>query len=212
MDPIGSLIGWVAAYGALGLVAIGLAERFVPLVPSHALLLAIGVTAVDDAWALPIAFLATTLGSILGCMACFFAVQALGEARATRLVAATGRLFRMPADRVGHRIAGLRRNGTTLAFSLQLVPTARLFAPLLAALLQGGSGRFLAASAAGIAVWNGLFIGLGYAASQAIGDTNATVIALAALACLLAAQISLFWIARSYRARLGQAVTLRRIG
>lgn len=209
MDPIGGLIGWIAAYGAFGLFAIGLVERFVPMVPSHALLLAVGVTAADDAGALPIAFLATTLGSTLGCMACFYTVQSLGQARATRLVAMTGRLVGMSTDRVERRIAALRRNGTTLAFSLQLVPTARLFAPLLAALLQGGSRRFLAASAAGIAVWNSLFIGLGYAASQAIGDTNATALALATLACLLAAQASLFWIGRSYRARRNQAVTLR---
>ncbi|MEH6717839.1 MAG: VTT domain-containing protein [Aurantimonas endophytica] len=201
MDPIGGLVGWVAVYGTFGLFAIGLAERFVPMLPSHALLLAVGVTAADDYRLLPAAVFATTLGSTLGCMASFFAVRALGETRTSRLVAGTGRLFGMSTGQVEHRIASLRRNGTALAFSLQLVPTARIVAPPLAALLQGGSGRFLFASAAGITVWNGMFIGVGYAASQAVGDMNATVLALAILALLVAAQASLFWIGRRMRVR-----------
>lgn len=49
MNPLGSLIDWIAAYGVLGLFAIGLAERFVPAPPSYGVPVAIGIAAVDDA-------------------------------------------------------------------------------------------------------------------------------------------------------------------
>lgn len=35
MDPLGSLVGWIALYGLLGLFAAGLAERVIPALPSH---------------------------------------------------------------------------------------------------------------------------------------------------------------------------------
>ncbi|ORE97515.1 LPXTG cell wall anchor domain-containing protein [Aurantimonas sp. 22II-16-19i] len=212
MDPIGGLVGWIAVYGAGGLFAVALAERFVPMVPSHALLLAVGVSVADDVRLLTSAVVATTFGSALGCMACFFAVRALGPARATRLLAGTGRIFGMSPDGMEHKLAALRRNRTALAFSAQLVPTARLLAPSLAGLIEGGSGQFLAASAAGIAIWNGLFIGLGYAASRATGEINATSLALGALGILLVAQGSLFFVIRRRRIRRSLAARLRETG
>lgn len=196
MDPVASLIGWIAVYGAWGLVAVGLAERFVPLLPSYALLLAVGAAAAEGVWLPSEAMLATTLGSVLGCAACFLAIVSLGAPRATRLVEGAGRFFGMPAERVEHRVASLRRNGVALAFALQLVPTARLLSPGLAALLGAKSASFLVASTAGIAVWNGLFIGAGYLASHSVRDANVTLLALCGVGCLLAAQATMFWNAR----------------
>jgi membrane protein DedA with SNARE-associated domain len=201
MDPVASLVGWIAVYGAWGLVAVGLAERFVPLLPSYALLLAVGAAAAEGVWLPSEAILATTLGSVLGCAACFLAVTALGATRAARLVDSAGELFGMPTEGVEQRIAALRRNGAALAFALQLVPTARLLAPGLAALLQARPANFLAASSAGIAVWNGLFIGAGYLASNAVGNANATLLALVGLGCLLAAQARMIWSARRIHGR-----------
>lgn len=95
--------------------------------------------------------------------------------------------------------ASLRRNQNVWAFSLQLVPPVRLFAPALAALLVENSRGFLTASAAGIALWNGIFIGIGYYASHAIQPANNTVLALAVLGCVLTAEAAMFWIARQMR-------------
>jgi membrane protein DedA with SNARE-associated domain len=200
-DPVGAVMVWIAAYGLLGLFVVALAERFVPVMPSYGLLLAVGITAADGAWSLPTAFFATTTGGMLGCAVCFYAVRALGDARSRRLLNRAGRVFGMSADRIAQWIVSFHRNQTALAFSLQLLPTVRLFAPAFAALLRGRSRSFLAASLAGIAVWNGLFIGAGYAASRSIETTNTTVLALAALGCLLVAELILFWIARRIRAR-----------
>ena len=55
LDPLGSLIDWIATYGIFGLFAIGLAERFIPALPSYGVLVAIGIAAVDGAWSIPVA-------------------------------------------------------------------------------------------------------------------------------------------------------------
>lgn len=200
-DPVGTLIAWIGDYGLPGLFVVALAERFVPVMPSYGLLLAVGIAAADGAWSLPNAFFAITTGSIFGCAVCFYAVRALGDVRSRCLLNSAARLFGMSTDRIERWIVSFRRNQTALAFSLQLLPTVRLFAPAFAALLRGRSHSFLAASAAGIAVWNGMFIGAGYTASRSIETTNTTVLALAALGCLLVAEVVLFWIARRLRAR-----------
>jgi membrane protein DedA with SNARE-associated domain len=201
MDPLGSFMSCVTVYGALGLFAFGLSERFVPIMPSYGMLVAIGVASTEGAWGLPVALLATTSGSVLGCVACFYAVRGVGEARSLRILQRTGRFVGMPSDRVERRIDAYRRNRTALAFSFQLLPTVRLFAPTFAGLLPGKSLSFLVASTAGITVWNGLFIGAGYLASHSVGDANTTLVALSALGCLLAAQATMYLSARRGHAR-----------
>lgn len=208
-DPVGTVMAWISTYGLIGLFAVALSERFVPMIPSYGLLLAVGIGAADGAWPLSAAFLATTTGSMFGCAVCFYAVRGLGDTRSTRLLNRAGRLFGMSTDRIERRIDSFRRNQTTLAFALQLLPTARLFAPAFAALLHGNSRSFLTASAAGIAAWNGLFIGIGFYASHWIETANTTVLALAVFGCLLVVEAALFWIARRVRARrkLGAALS-----
>ncbi|TDX70207.1 membrane protein DedA with SNARE-associated domain [Neorhizobium sp. R1-B] len=200
-DPVAAIMAWIGAYGLVGLFAIALAERFVPVIPSYGLLLAIGIGAADEAWPLLAGFLATVAGSMFGCAALFYSFRLLGTVRSARLLNRACRIFGMSADRVEHRTASFRRNQTTLAFALQLVPTVRLFAPAFAALFRGNSSGFMVASAAGVAVWNGLFIGLGYYASHSIETGNITVLALAALGGLLLAEAILFWLARRVRSR-----------
>lgn len=198
-DPLGAVMAWISAYGPIGLLAVALSERFVPVMPSYGLLLAVGIGAAEGTWSLPVAFLVTVTGSFFGCAVWFYAIRGLGDARSTRLLNRAGRLFRM-SDRIGPATASLRRNQAALAFSLQLVPTVRLFAPAFAALIRGNSRSFLAASATGIAVWNGLFIGVGYAASRWAEAANTTVVSLAALGCLLVAEAAVLWVARRVRA------------
>jgi phosphatidylethanolamine/phosphatidyl-N-methylethanolamine N-methyltransferase len=205
LDPVGTLMAWISAYGFIGLFAVALTERFVPLVPSCGLLLAVGIAASDGSWSLPVAFLATTTGSVMGCAACFYAVRRLDHARSMRLLNRAGQLFGISTDRTARWFASFRINQTVLAFSLQLVPTVRLFAPAFAGLLRGRSQSFLAASAAGIAIWNGLFIGIGYQASRSIDTANTTILFLAVLSCLIAVEVALLWIARRIRIRRRQA-------
>ena len=201
LDPVGTVMAWISAYGPIGLFVVALTERFVPLVPSCGLLLAVGIAAAEGAWSLPVAFLATTTGGVFGCAACFYAVRRLGEARSLRLLNRAGHLFGISTDRIAHWIGSFRINQMVLAFSLQLVPTVRLFVPAFAGVLRGRSRSFLAASAAGIAIWNGLFIGIGYQASRSIEAANTTLLLLAAVGCLIAVEAALLWVARRIRVR-----------
>lgn len=57
------------------------------------------------------------------------------------------------------------------------------------------------ASAAGIVIWNGLFIGIGYFAFYLSAVENTTVLTLVALGCLLVVEIALLWVLRKSSGR-----------
>ena len=200
-DPVSTITAWLSAYGLIALFAITFAERFVPVIPSYGLLLAVGIAAAEGTWSLSIAFLVTVTGNTLGATLCFYIFRGLSELRSRRLLNKLGRLFGMSADRITQWVASFWRHQTVLAFALQLVPTVRLFAPAFAALLRCHSGSFLLASAAGVVIWNGLFISIGYFASHWSAAENTTVLTLVALGFLLCLEIALFWLMRRVSSR-----------
>jgi membrane protein DedA with SNARE-associated domain len=58
------------------------------------------------------------------------------------------------------------------------VPTVRLVAPAIAGLLRAEAKKFAVASACGIALWNSVFIAVGYTAALAAATTNVSTLAL----------------------------------
>lgn len=210
LDPVSTITAWLSTYGLIALFVFTFMERFVPIIPSYGLLLAVGVAAAEGTWSPSIAFLVTVTGNTLGAALCFYIFRALGEPRSMRFISWLGRLFGMSADRITQWIASFRRHQTVLAFALQLVPTVRLFAPLFAALLRSHPGSFLMASTAGIVVWNGLFISLGYFASYWSAVENTTVLTLLALGCLLVVEIALLWLLRRSSGRLKATASNKR--
>ncbi|RAH96107.1 membrane-associated protein [Acuticoccus sediminis] len=203
-DPLGAGMSLVSGHGLAGVFALALAERIVPIIPSYGLLLALGIMAADGAFGLPAAVTAATLGSVTGCAAVFCGVGRLGEARSTRLVMRCGRSCGLSAERIDRGIEAVRRRQTILAFALQLVPTVRLFAPAFAALVGARPRGVLAASALGIAVWNAMFIAIGFGAARWGEPTNMTTLTLAALGALLAVEGGLFWTLRKIRTGRGR--------
>lgn len=197
VDPVSTIIAWISAYGFVALFAIAFLERFVPVIPSYGLLLAVGFSASQGTWSLPVAFLVTVIGNTLGAIVCFFLVGWMGEARSMRSLNKMGKVLGVSADGITRWIGTFRRHETLLAFSLQLVPTVRLFAPAFAALLRSRSTNVLLATAAGIMVWNGTFIGVGYVASFWFESVNKTVLALTVLAALLVTEVAFLWLWRS---------------
>src|SRR5688572_12952182 len=65
--------------------------------------------------------------------------------------------------------------------------------------------RFVRATALGAAWWNTIFMGVGYAAAFAAGDTNASVLALKTLAAVIIAE-GLALVAWRLMARRGRAL------
>lgn len=200
-DPVADIMLAIGTFGLTGLFAIALAERFLPVIPSYGMLLAVGIGAAEGAWSLPAALLAVTLGSFAGWAACYYMVRLLGAERALAVVFRAARLFGMPARRLRRSIGTFRRNQTMLAFVLQLVPTVRLFVPAFAGMLVASPRGVLAASAAGIATWNSLFTGIGFYVSHATEAENTTMLALAALGLLLATQAVMLWLFRRAKPR-----------
>jgi membrane protein YqaA with SNARE-associated domain len=166
MDPLGSLIDWIAIYGMVGLFAIGIAERFIPVVPSYGVLVAIGVAAASDTWSVPIAIAMTTVGSFMGGLALYLLARALGQTRSTWLLHSIGRLLGLPRLRIEKTLSSFRMRAPTLIFISQIIPTVRLIAPLVAS----------------------LFIVVGYGAVLAAPEINTSALALKVLLILIATE------------------------
>ncbi len=89
-----------------------------------------------------------------GCAAGFMTLRFAGAPPVLRLLRITGTSPEGVQGRL-HAATGPR---TSLVFALQLIPTARILAPLLAVLPRTRVTHFLLASFLGITTWNTVFI------------------------------------------------------
>ncbi|WP_226574016.1 DedA family protein [Acuticoccus sediminis] len=119
MDPVETLIPWTAAYGPAAPAAVAFIERLVPVLPSYAVLVVIGIAAAEGHFSLPAALLLSTVGTVLGCLPLY----ALGEARARNLLERFGRYIGVPSSRTGWWLDQFRSNGHRLVLCAQLIPT-----------------------------------------------------------------------------------------
>ncbi|SFB63941.1 membrane protein DedA, SNARE-associated domain [Rhizobium sp. NFR07] len=205
MDPLGNLVDWIAAYGIFGLFAIGIAERFVPALPSYGVLVAIGIAADDDVWSIHTAVISTTLGSLIGALVLYLLVRAIGRERSVKLLYRVGRWIGLLQSRIDWMVSSLRAREGALTILSQLIPTVRLISPIAAGLLGTNTIRFVSGIAAGIVLWNGLFIVAGYLAELAIPGINSSALALKILVLLIVAEVltALVWrLQRRYAMRL----------
>ncbi|MCV3767183.1 DedA family protein [Rhizobium sp. TRM95796] len=189
MDPLADLVDWIALYGLVGLLSIGLAERFVPALPSHGVLVAIGIAAKDDAWSVQAAVAGTAAGSFAGALALYLLIRALGEQKSVALLHVVGGRIGLSGRHIDRTLASLRAREQAITITSQLVPTIRLIFPLAAALLGTGALRFAFGLGVGILLWNGLFIAAGYFAVMALPGLNSSAFALKILALVVLVEI-----------------------
>ncbi|MBB3660165.1 membrane protein DedA with SNARE-associated domain [Rhizobium sp. BK650] len=194
MDPLGNLVDWIAIYGIFGLIAIGLAERFLPALPSYGVLVAIGIAA-GDLWSLHTAVIATTLGSFMGALSLYFLVRVIGRKRSATLLYAVGRWVGLSQPRIDWTLSSLRDREQSLTILSQLIPTVRLIAPVAAGLLGTSTLQFAAGVAVGIVLWNGLFIAAGYLAVLASPGINSSMLAMKILILLVVTEglVAVLW-------------------
>jgi len=195
MDPLGHLVDWIAIYGIFGLFAIGLAERFLPALPSYGVLVAIGIAAVDEVWSLHTAVIGTTVGSSIGALVLYLLVRAVGKKRTTALLYSVGGWVGLSRPRIDWTLSSLRDRERALTILSQLIPTVRSISPVAAGLLGTSALRFVAGVSIGIVLWNGLFIAAGYFAVLAIPGINSSALALKILILLVASEllVALAW-------------------
>jgi len=188
MDPLGTLIPWIAATGVLGLLGVALLERFIFVMPSSALLVAMGIAAAGGHWSLLTAFWTSTAGSLLGCLSIYALGLALDPTRSDPVIERSARILGISQARLGRLMISFHRHERTFAFASQLIPNVRLIAPGIAGLVRARPEAFLMATTFGVALWNSLFIGMGYAVALIDESANASAVALKIILVLLAGE------------------------
>ncbi|MGK6324383.1 DedA family protein [Sphingomonas sp. DT-51] len=193
-DPLGQALLIIAPLGLAGIFVVTLLERLVPLLPSQGIFAAIGVAAANGLWCLPTAMLASVIGGSAGA----FATYSLGVSVAAR-DGGTGRIQRVlhRRDPAGRYLRKIRRSSTSVPFTAQLIPGARLLAPMVAGTMVHDRRRLAMSVLAGLAVWNMTFMSLGFLIVRLTGSSNTTLITLGSGLLLGAALLSRPLAARS---------------
>lgn len=205
MDPLGQLINWSASYGLLGVFLVVFSERIIPIFPSYAILVAVGIGVGSGAWPLPAALIAAIAGSYVGGSIYYFCAASVSQERFFRFLTRFALLFGTSSDKVQKMIVYFRTNQAALSFTAQLVPTVRLVAPAIAGLLKVKLGPFAAAAGLGVAVWNSLFFFIGYACARLSFDGNVSELALEVMIVLMIVESLAFVVWRWWRRRKAPA-------
>jgi membrane protein DedA with SNARE-associated domain len=172
-DPLGAALLMAAPLGLAGVFALALAERLVPLLPSSGLFIAIGGAAAEGLWCLWVAVAASVLGSSTGAFSAYrvgTAISVVGSERAKRML--------RRRDRLGRTLRQARSGAASFPFLAQLIPATRILAPLVGGAASHNHRRFIVGTIAGLALWNTMFIVLGFAVARLGGSSNATSISL----------------------------------
>ncbi len=162
-------IGWVLSlmesFGELGVGLAVFFETFIPPIPSEAVLPGAGFLAYEGRMSFWLAWVMATLGALIGAW-CWYAIgAAIGRNRTRRLV---GRMPLMEYEDFDKAEAFFQRWGGAAVFFGRCVPLVRSFISIPAGIERMGLTRFSLYTLAGSGLWNGVWIGLGYAFGPAI--------------------------------------------
>lgn len=166
VDParLGGLTGWVAGViDALGIAGVGLLvalENIVPPIPSEIVLAMSGYLAGEGRFNVVLVTVAATAGSVVGALALYWLGAALGEDRLKRWL---DRVPLVDLDDLEKADRWFERYGGWAVFLGRMVPVVRSLVSVPAGADRMPLGRFLVLTTLGSAIWNSLFVGLGFA-------------------------------------------------
>lgn len=184
----------VLGIGFAGIVALAAAEKFVPLLPSYALLLLLGMAIPDPAtWVQVVA--ATTLGSVIGAAGWYGLGRWLGRRRVEALVRRFGRYLGLSASRYRRLTAAYRRHRFLATLLGQTIPGVRVYAGVPAGVFGFEYRAFLVATMLGTLIWNAPFLYLGFALRGSGFDP--VRLGLAVCALLILAESALLYAGRA---------------
>ena len=115
-----------------------------------------------------------------------------------------GRMTGISPPRIEKSILLFRQHQRGLSFGMQLVPSIRLISPIIAGMFRADASAFAIATLLGILSWNGLFIAVGYVASNLTVEANASTLALQVVVLLLVVELGLALLWRWYHQRSGR--------
>lgn len=162
---IGWVLGLIESLGALGVGLAVLLETFIPPIPSEAVLPAAGFLAYEGRMNGWLAWVAATVGALVGAWLWYAIGAALGRDRTRRLV---GRIPLMEYADFDRAEAFFQRWGVLAVLLGRCVPLVRSFISIPAGIERMPLRTFTAYTALGSGVWNGIWIGLGVAFGPAI--------------------------------------------
>jgi membrane protein DedA with SNARE-associated domain len=162
-EQLTGLVGWIAdVIAALGTVGVGLltlGEVFFPPIPSEVVLPLAGFLAGQGRLG-PVAVLAwATAGSLIGALALYWLGAALGADRLKRLA---DRIPLLDARDVERAEDWFSRHGVWAVLLGRMVPGVRSLVSIPAGVERMPLWLFSLLTIVGSAVWNAIFIGLGY--------------------------------------------------
>lgn len=158
------LIGWVLSLmETLGEVGVGLAvliETFVPPIPSEAILPGAGFLAWDGRMNVWGAWIAATLGALVGAWLWYWIGRAFGRDRTRWIV---GRIPLMDFEDFDRAERVFQRWGGTAVLVGRCIPLVRSFISIPAGIERMAFWRFTLYTFVGSLVWNGIWVWLGFA-------------------------------------------------
>lgn len=158
-----NIVEWAVAlierFGGPGVAFLIALESVFPPIPSEVILPLAGVTAAGPEHTLIGMYLWALVGSVAGALVLYALGRALGRDRLRRLV------VRMPllnVDDFDRSVAWMDVHGSKSIFLGRMVPGIRSLVSIPAGIYKMPLLRFVLLTAAGSALWNALFVGLGY--------------------------------------------------
>ena len=156
----GTVLDLMDALGAPGVGLAILAETVVPPIPSEVVLPLAGYLSETGRMNLVAAFVAATLGSLVGAAFLYQLGRWLGPDRSRRWL---DRLPLVETSDVDKAFAWFERHGRSAVLLGRLVPVVRSFISVPAGVVRMPWPQFLGYTLVGSAVWNGALIGAGVA-------------------------------------------------
>ncbi len=198
-DLLAGLEGWVTdvvySFGYVGVAFLIALQNVFPPIPSALILPLAGFLVGQGRFSFLPVLLAATAGSVVSALILYALGRRLGEERVRRLVGRFGR-FAFVDEADLDRVNGWfdRRGGAAVLFG-RLVPGVGTFVSLPAGFAGMPVPRFMVYTALGTGIWNGTFIGLGWAlgARWRLVQQYSPVLQYAALAAAIVAIIWFLW-------------------
>lgn len=162
---IGWVLGLMESLGEVGVGVAVLIETFVPPIPSEALLPGAGFLAYEGRMSFWGAWLAATVGVLVGALIWYAFGAALGRRRVRALV---GRIPLMDTDDFDKAELFFQRWGGAAVLFGRCVPLVRSFISIPAGVERMPLLKFTGYTFLGSAIWNGIWVGLGFAFGPAI--------------------------------------------
>lgn len=194
----------LVALGPLVAALLAALERFIPVIPSYVLFVAMGSILVDDWQGMVMITLISAVGSTLGSSLWYGAGRKLGAERCRDWVHRRGRWVFLSGEMYDTLVEKFRNNSWLVVFICQTVPTARIAVAPPAGVVGMPFPSYLVATYLGCLVWNGGLIAAGLVLQTS--DIPAPLLLGSMFATVLAVEVCAVLVMRSRRKRVAPSV------